>query len=160
MTSRDNLRGGPVTVLLAFALVVVGSEARAQSRVELSAYGVLDDVRLDAAQTLKAVSEPNYARVFGGGVQVTLRIQPLGVPLEVRMLYVDAVADRAGPPFLTGVDVALSRLFRVGGELRYRRTGGVLGPGGASARFDKDSASGVRTAIRVSIGLSTPGMRE
>ena len=190
---------------------------RPQHKAEwnLSGYGVIGDVRLDAAQTFKAVSETSHGRVVGGGVQVTNLgkflfvdvavsnvtidgqrvfidvgiVRPLGIPLEVRMLYVDvaggwrhvrgrlssylgggfsrlryretsksaqpgdAVADSGtGPLFLAGVDVALSRWVRVGGELRYRRIGGVLGSGGASATFGEDSAGGVSTAFRVSIG--------
>jgi hypothetical protein len=190
MTGMDNFRGGVVAVLVAFALVVTGSEATAQGRVELSAYGVLGDVPQDAAQTFKPVPETSHARVFGGGVRVTnLRIQPLGIPLKVRMLYFDvadgwrhapgrlsanlgggfsrlrypetsefaqqgdAVADRGtGPQFLAGVDLDLPRWVRVGGELRYRRIGGVLGWGGALASVVEGSAGGVSTAIRVSMG--------
>ena len=215
MTVRNNVRGGLAAALVAFALALTGSKAAAQGRVELSGYGVIGDVRLDAAQTFKAVSETSHGRVLGGGVQVTNLgkflfvdvavsnvtidgqrvfidvgiVRPLGIPLEVRMLYVDvaggwrhvrgrlssylgggfsrlryretsksaqqgdAVADSGtGPLFLAGVDVALSRWVRVGGELRYRRIGGVLGSGGASATFGEDSAGGVSTAFRVSFG--------
>jgi hypothetical protein len=65
----------------------------------------------------------------------------------------EAVAESAtGPLFLAGVDFGLSRWIRIGAELRYRRIGGVLGSGGVSAKFDEDSAGGVSTAFRVSIG--------
>jgi opacity protein-like surface antigen len=196
-------------------LVATTSEATAQDRVRLSGYGLFGDMRLDAAQTFEAVSETSHGRVFGGGVQVTNlwrfvfvdvavssvtidgervtidgdAVQPLGIPLEVSMRYVDVAAgwrhvrgrlspyvgggfsrlkyretsefaqpgedvtdSGTGPLFLAGVDFALSRWLRVGGELRYRRISGVLGSAGASAKFDEDSAGGVSTALRVSIG--------
>jgi opacity protein-like surface antigen len=64
----------------------------------------------------------------------------------------DVTESGTGLLFLGGIDFALSRWVRVGGELRYRRIGGVLGSGGASAKFDEDSAGGVSTALRMSIG--------
>jgi hypothetical protein len=62
------------------------------------------------------------------------------------------VENAISPLFLAGVDLTLSRWVRIGAELTYRRIGGVFGSGGASERFDEDSAGGVRTALRVSIG--------
>jgi hypothetical protein len=206
---------GRVAALVVLTVVATPSEARGQSEVRFSGYGVLGDMRLDAAQTFEAVSETSHARVFGAGIRVTNlwrflfvdvgvsnmtmngervfidegdAVRPLGIPLEVSMRYVDVaagwrsvhgrlapyvaggfsrlryretselaqpgedVADSGtGPLFLAGVDLALSRWIRVGGELRYRRISGVLGSGGASAKFDEDSAGGVSTALRVSI---------
>jgi hypothetical protein len=212
---RGNGCGGSVAVLVALVLVATVSEATAQGRVGINGYGILGDVRLDAAQTFEAVAETSHARVFGGGVQVTDlwgflfvdvavssttidggrvfiddgAVDRLGIPLEVGMLYVDVAAgwrhmhgrlspyvggglsrlryretsqfaqpgedlaeSAIGPLFLAGVDLALSRWIRLGGELRYRRISGVLGSGGASAKFDEDSAGGVSVALRVSIG--------
>jgi hypothetical protein len=63
----------------------------------------------------------------------------------------DVAESATGSLFLFGVDFTLSRRVRFGGELRYRRIGGVLGSGGASAKFDEDSAGGISTALRVSI---------
>jgi hypothetical protein len=204
------------TLVAMVAMVGMTCEATAQDRVGLSGYGVFGDVRLDADQTFQAVSETSHGLVMGGGLQVTNlwrfvfvdvavsrmtidgerislnddgAVQPLGIPLEVSMLYVDVAAgwrhvhgrlspyvgggisrlryrettefaqpgedvaeSGTGPLFLAGVDFALFRWMRVGGELRYRRIGGVLGSGGASARFDEDSAGGVSTALRVTIG--------
>jgi hypothetical protein len=161
------------------------------------------------------VSGTSHAQVFGGGIQVTNLwkfvfldaavsrtaidgervfideddLQPLGIPLEVTMLYVDVAAGwrhvsgrlspyvgggfsrlwyreesesaqpgdnvsdgGTGPLFLTGLDFAVSRWIRVGGELRYRRIAGVLGSAGASAHFGERSAGGISSALRVSIG--------
>jgi opacity protein-like surface antigen len=64
----------------------------------------------------------------------------------------DVKESGTGPLFLAGVDFALTRWVRIGIELRYRRILGVLGSAGASAKFDEDSAGGVSTALRVSIG--------
>jgi hypothetical protein len=68
---RGNGCGGSVAVLVALVLVATVSEATAQGRVGINGYGILGDVRLDAAQTFEAVAETSHARVFGGGVQVT-----------------------------------------------------------------------------------------
>jgi opacity protein-like surface antigen len=208
--------GGSLIVLVVIAFMATVSEGSAQGRARLTGYAVLGDVRLDAARTFEAVSESSHTQVFGGGVQVTNLwrfvfvdvglsgmtidgervfiddgdVQPLGIPLEVSLFYVDVVAgwrhahgrlspyvgvgfsrlryretsesappeddvteSGTGPLFLAGVDFALSRWVRIGAELRYRRIDGVLGAGGASAIFDEDSAGGLSTALRVSIGL-------
>jgi hypothetical protein len=207
---------GRVAALVILALLAAPSEAGGQSQVGLSGYGVLGDMRLDAAQTFEAVSETSHARVLGAGIQVTnlwrflfvdvavssmtmdgqrvfidedSAVRPLGIPLQVSMRHIDVaagwrsmrgrlmpfvgggfsrlryretselaqpgedVAETAtGPLLLAGVDFTLSRWVRIGAELRYRRIGGVLGSGGASAKFDEDSAGGISTAFRVSIG--------
>jgi hypothetical protein len=207
---------GGVAALVFLALLLLPSDARGQNQVGLSGYGALGDMRLDAAQTFQAVSRSSHARVLAAGVQVTnlwgflfidvavssmtkdgervsigedSTVQPLGIPLEVGMRYVDVaagwrithgrmspyvgggvsrlnyretselaqpgenVADSGiGPLFLAGVDFTLSRWVRLGAELRARRIGGVLGSGGASAKFNENSAGGVSTALRVSIG--------
>jgi hypothetical protein len=212
MTGRVGLVQGLLVVL---ASVITVSVAAAQDRVTLGGYGVFGDMRLDAAQTFEAVSGTSHAQVFGGGIQVTNLwkfvfldaavsrtaidgervfideddLQPLGIPLEVTMLYVDVAAGwrhvsgrlspyvgggfsrlwyreesesaqpgdnvsdgGTGPLFLTGLDFAVSRWIRVGGELRYRRIAGVLGSAGASAHFGERSAGGISSALRVSIG--------
>jgi len=64
----------------------------------------------------------------------------------------DVAEGGVGPLFLAGVDFTLSRWVRIGAELRYRRISGVLGSGGASAEFREDSAGGLSTALRVSLG--------
>jgi Outer membrane protein beta-barrel domain len=63
----------------------------------------------------------------------------------------DVTESGTDPVFVAGVDFALSRWVRVGGELRYRRIPG-LESGSESARFDEDSARGISAALRVSIG--------
>jgi hypothetical protein len=213
--SKGKSRGCPVAVLVVLTLVATSSEAAAQGRVSLSGYGFFGDVRLDAAQTFEAVSDTSHARLLGGGFQITNlwksvfvdvavsrltidgerifidngAVQPLGIPLEISMLYADVAAgwrdvkgrlssyvgggvsrlryretsefaqpeenvteSGTGVLFLAGVDFGLFRWVRVGGELRYRRISGVLGSGGASEKFDEDSAGGVSIALRVSIG--------
>jgi len=207
---------GRVAALVILVLLTTPT-ANAQGSARLSGYGVFGDMRLDAARTFEAVSETSHVRVLGGGIQIanlwkflfvdvavsTMTIdgqrvfvddgavQPLGIPLEVRMRSVDVAAgwrhqhgrlspyagggfsrlryretselaqpgedvtdSGTGPLFLGGIDFALSRWVRIGAEIRYRRIGGVLGSGGASAKFDEDSAGGVSTALRVSIGRS------
>jgi opacity protein-like surface antigen len=207
---------GRVAALVVLAVLGTPGDATGQSEVGLNGYGVLGDMRLDAAQTFKAVSETSHGRLLGAGIQVTniwrslfvevavssmtidgervfideeRAAQPLGIPLEVSMRYVDVAAgwrtrhgrlspyagggfsalryrERSefaqpgedvaeggtGPLVLAGVDFTLSRWVRIGAELRYRRISGVLGSGGASAEFHEDSAGGVSTALRVSIG--------
>jgi opacity protein-like surface antigen len=64
----------------------------------------------------------------------------------------DVAESGTGPLVLTGVDFTLSRWIRIGAELRYRRIGGVLGSGGASANFDENSAGGLSIAVRMAIG--------
>jgi hypothetical protein len=63
----------------------------------------------------------------------------------------DLSTTASGPLILAGVDLALARRVHVGGELRYRRFGGVLGEGGASAAFGETSAGGTGVAVRISI---------
>jgi hypothetical protein len=65
---------------------------------------------------------------------------------------VDLVITGTGPLLLAGVDISLSRWIRVGAELRARRARGILGAAGLSAHFDEDSAGGVSTSMRVSVG--------
>jgi len=215
---------GRIMALVVVAVLGAPSEARAQSRVGLSGYGVIGDIRLDAAETFEAVSDTSHTRVMGAGIQVTnlwrflfvdfavssmtidgervfidedRTVRPLGIPLEVSMRYVDVaagwrslhgrlspyigggfsrlryretselarpgenVAEGAnGPLFLAGLDLTLYRWVRVGAELRYRRFGGVLGSGGASAKFGEDSAGGVSIAVRVSFGVTRSGEAE
>jgi opacity protein-like surface antigen len=207
---------GRVAALVVLAVLGTPADAKGQSQVRLNGYGVLGDMRLDAAQTFKAVSETSHARLLGAGIQITnmwrslfvdvavssmtidgervfiddeRAVHPLGIPLEVSMRYVDVAAgwrtthgrlspyvgagfsglryrERSqlaqpgedvaeagvGPSVLAGIDFTLSRWVRIGGEVRYRRIKGVLGTGGASATFGEDSAGGVSTALRVSIG--------
>jgi opacity protein-like surface antigen len=207
---------GRVAALMIVVALGTAADDGGQDQLGLNGYGVLGDMRLDAAQTFEAVSETSHARLFGAGIQVTniwrsvfvdvavsnmtidgervffdeaRAVQPLGIPLEVSMRYVDVAAgwrarhgrlspyvgggfsglryrERSelaqpgedvaeggvGPLFLAGIDFTLSRWVRIGGEVRYRRVGGVLGAGGASAEFREDSAGGVSTALRVTIG--------
>jgi hypothetical protein len=65
---------------------------------------------------------------------------------------VDLVITRTGPLVLAGVDVAVSRWVRIGAELRGRRVRGILGSAGLSAHFEEESAGGVSTALRLSVG--------
>ena len=58
----------------------------------------------------------------------------------------------AGALVLGGVDIRLWQWLHAGGELRYRRVGGILGEGGASAAFGEDDAGGVAAAVRISVG--------
>jgi hypothetical protein len=207
---------GRVAALVVLAVLGTPGDAKGQSEVGLNGYGVLGDMRLDAAQTFEAVSETSHARVLGAGIRITnlwkflfvdiavshvtidgerivvdadRAVQRLGIPLEVTMRHLDVavgwrtvhgrvspsvgggfsrlwyresselpqpgenVADGGtGPLLLAGVDFTLSRWVRIGAEFRYRRIGGVLGSGGASATFDENSAGGFATALRVSIG--------
>jgi hypothetical protein len=152
---------GRVAALVILALLAAPSEAGGQSQVGLSGYGVLGDMRLDAAQTFEAVSETSHARVLGAGIQVTNLWRFLFVDVAVSSMTMDgqrvfidedSAETATGPLLLAGVDFTLSRWVRIGAELRYRRIGGVLGSGGASAKFDEDSAGGISTAFRVSIG--------
>ena len=64
----------------------------------------------------------------------------------------DISEGKAGPLLLGGVDVHLWQWLHAGGELRYRRIGGILGDGGASAAFGEDDAGGVSVAVRISVG--------
>lgn len=57
-----------------------------------------------------------------------------------------------GPALLAGLDVALARFLRVGGEVRYRSVGGVLGVGGASEAFGEDQLGGFAFGVRVGVG--------
>jgi hypothetical protein len=57
-----------------------------------------------------------------------------------------------GAALLGGVDVAIARFIRVGGEVRYRSVRGILGAGGASEAFDEDQLGGVAFGIRVGVG--------
>lgn len=64
----------------------------------------------------------------------------------------DVNEGKAGPLVLGGVDVHVWQWLHAGGELRYRRIGGILGEGGASAAFGEDDAGGVSVALRISVG--------
>jgi opacity protein-like surface antigen len=65
---------------------------------------------------------------------------------------VDLVVARTGWLVLAGVDLSITRWIRVGAELRARRVRGILGSAGLSAHFGEDSAGGVSTAMRLSVG--------
>jgi hypothetical protein len=65
----------------------------------------------------------------------------------------DNVSQRkSGPLVLAGVDVAVTRWVRVGGELRYRAVKGILGASGISAAYDENQLGGTSGALRVSVG--------
>jgi hypothetical protein len=65
----------------------------------------------------------------------------------------DNVSQRkSGPLVLAGVDVAVTRWVRVGGELRYRAVKGILGASGISAAYDENRLGGTSGALRVSVG--------
>lgn len=57
-----------------------------------------------------------------------------------------------GPALLGGVDVAVARVVRVGGEVRYRSVGGILGTGGTSEAFGEDELGGFAFGLRVGVG--------
>ena len=203
----------------AIAIVIVAfapTAAAAQRRIGISGYGIVGSVRLDADRTFDAVAGSSGALCVGGGVQLTRLwnellvdvsfsqltvngervavgedgvLQPLGIPLQVRMrpfdfaigwrtqyrrfsifggggvsrlMYKetsdgaqareDVTTSSTGPLILAGIDVTTSRVLRIGGELRYRHIGGILGEGGASAVFREKSAGGLSVGLRVSVG--------
>jgi hypothetical protein len=64
----------------------------------------------------------------------------------------DVSEAASGFVLLGGVDYAVGRWLRVGGEFRYRAINGVLGAGGASQVLGERSLGGYAFAARVSIG--------
>lgn len=64
----------------------------------------------------------------------------------------DVDERKAGALLLAGLDVAVFRHVRVGGELRYRTITGVLGTGGVSELFSETDLGGASFALRVSVG--------
>jgi len=64
----------------------------------------------------------------------------------------DTDERKTGALLLAGVDVAVARFVRVGGEFRYRAVTGVLGTGGVSEVFGEDALGGRAFALRVSVG--------
>jgi hypothetical protein len=64
----------------------------------------------------------------------------------------DVSGSASGFVLLGGVDYAVGRWLRVGGEFRYRAVNGVLGAGGASQVYGEHSLGGYAFAARVSIG--------
>ena len=64
----------------------------------------------------------------------------------------DVDERKTGTLLLAGVDVAVLRHVRVGGEFRYRAITGILGAEGVSELFGEDKLGGVAFAARVSVG--------
>jgi outer membrane protein W len=64
----------------------------------------------------------------------------------------DLATSSIGPLILGGLDFRISRFVLIGGELRYRHLGGVLGSAGASAAFDERAAGGWTVGARMSVG--------
>jgi hypothetical protein len=64
----------------------------------------------------------------------------------------DLVTTSIGPLILGGLDFRISRFVLIGGELRYRHLGGILGTAGASAAFEERSAGGWTVGARLSVG--------
>lgn len=65
----------------------------------------------------------------------------------------DDVGERKlGATILGGVDVPIMSRIRVGGVIRYRSVGGLLGLGGISQDFGEDNAGGLSVGFRVSVG--------
>ena len=64
----------------------------------------------------------------------------------------DLEATSIGPLILGGLDFRISRFVLIGGELRYRHLGGILGTAGASAAFEERSAGGWTVGARMSVG--------
>ncbi len=64
----------------------------------------------------------------------------------------DLETTSIGPLIVGGLDFRVSRFVLIGGELRYRHLGGILGAGGASAAFEEGSAGGWTVGARMSIG--------
>lgn len=65
----------------------------------------------------------------------------------------DNVSDSGtGALLLGGVDVAIARWIKIGGEIRYRAVDGVLGESGVSAAFGEDQLGGFSTGLRLTVG--------
>ena len=65
----------------------------------------------------------------------------------------DVERSGVGSLVLIGVDLRVTRLLRVGVEVRYRHVNGPIGDAGVSALFDERSIGGVAASFRLSIGL-------
>jgi hypothetical protein len=64
----------------------------------------------------------------------------------------DVDERKTGLVVLAGADVRLMRLFKAGGEFRYRAVDGILGLGGVSQVFGDDQLGGLSFAARFSVG--------
>jgi hypothetical protein len=87
--------------------------------------------------------------IYGGGGVSRLMYKETSDGAQARE---DVTTSSTGPLILAGIDVKTSHVLRIGGELRYRHIGGILGEGGASAIFREGSAGGLSAGLRVSVG--------
>ncbi len=60
---------------------------------------------------------------------------------------------KLGGVIFGGVDVPVASRIYVGGVIRYRSVGGILGSSGISQDFGEDNAGGLSVGARVSVGL-------
>lgn len=91
---------------------------------------------------------PRLVPFVGGGVSVVYykETSPYAANGE------DVSESASGFVLLGGVDCAVVRWLRVGGEFRYRAVNGVFGAGGASQLYGEHSLGGYVFAARVSVG--------
>jgi opacity protein-like surface antigen len=61
--------------------------------------------------------------------------------------------QKLGGTIVGGVDVPVASRIYVGGVIRYRSVGGILGAGGISQDFGEDNAGGLSVGARISVGL-------